>query len=334
MDVLKDFELRQVGSRLVLRQICPPDFEMRTIIAADKIVEQKEDFFVLGYNEKFFCLCRYDKQNRCLCSKIGCDDYVRLGKKILFLQNMMWQLWDEDFQLHFLGESVDQKKTVFVRKLFEGKTWNGLYLLSYFEGNRLCQVRCSDYQKTEGKSIPCLQADIAKFKIEGVWRFLNIFSRRKWCHCPGMKAPEYGVEQKVVLSENLMASWADYHHFVETFQSSKSGFGWIADFEEKFADALWEGKDPFFDVVLLPLFGSCGESFGVEVIARMRRIFEGETQGIYQVLAKDVFYKQDADEVEMGQFDGKDCLYVRYGNKVHKFVYKPKVIGAKLQLIE
>ena len=25
MDVLKDFELRQVGSRLVLRQICPPD---------------------------------------------------------------------------------------------------------------------------------------------------------------------------------------------------------------------------------------------------------------------------------------------------------------------
>lgn len=110
MDVLKDFELRQVGSRLVLRQICPPDFEMRTIIAADKIVEQKEDFFVLGYNEKFFCLCRYDKQNRCLCSKIGCDDYVRLGKKILFLQNMMWQLWDEDFQLHFLGESVDQKK--------------------------------------------------------------------------------------------------------------------------------------------------------------------------------------------------------------------------------
>ena len=111
MDVLKDFELRQVGSRLVLRQICPPDFEMRTVIAADKIVEQKEDFFVLGYNEKFFCLCRYDKQNRCLCSKIGCDDYVRLGKKILFLQNMMWQLWDEDFQLHFLGESVDQKKT-------------------------------------------------------------------------------------------------------------------------------------------------------------------------------------------------------------------------------
>ena len=66
----------------------------------------------------------------------------------------------------------------------------------------------------------------------------------------------------------------------------------------------------------------------------MRRIFEGETQGIYQVLAKDVFYKQDADEVEMGQFYGKDCLYVRYGNKVHKFVYKPKVIGAKLQLIE
>ena len=108
----------------------------------------------------------------------------------------------------------------------------------------------------------------------------------------------------------------------------------IADFEEKFADALWEGKDPFFDVVLLPLFGSCGESFGVEVIARTRRIFEGETQGIYQVLAKDVFYKQDADEVEMGQFDGKDCLYVRYGNKVHKVVCQPTVIGAKLQLIE
>ena len=56
MDVLKDFELRQVGSRLVLRQICPPDFEMRTIIVADKIVEQKEDFFVLGNNEKFLCL--------------------------------------------------------------------------------------------------------------------------------------------------------------------------------------------------------------------------------------------------------------------------------------
>ena len=121
---------------------------------------------------------------------------------------------------------------------------------------------------------------------------------------------------------------------MKTFQSSKSGFGWIADFEEKFADALWNGKDPFFDVVLLPLFGSCGENFGVKVIARTRRIFEGETQGIYQVLAKDVFYKQDADEVEIGQFDGKDCLYVRYGDKVHKFVYQPKVIGAKLQLIE
>ena len=226
MDVLKDFELRQVGSRLVLRQICPPDFEMRTIIATDKIVEQKEDFFVLGYNEKFFCLCRYDKQNRCLCSKIGCDAYVRLGKKILFLQNMMWQLWDEDFQLHFLGEAVDQKKTVFVRKLLEGKTWNGLYLLSYFEESRLCQIRCSDYQKTEGKSVSCLQADIAKFKIEGVWRFLNIFSRRKWCHCPGMKAPEYGVEQKVVLSEKPMAFWADYHHFCEDVSKQQVRF-WL-----------------------------------------------------------------------------------------------------------
>lgn len=218
---------------------------------------------------------------------------------------MMWQLWDEDFQLHFLGESVDQKKTVFVRKLFEGKTWNGLYLLSYFEGNRLCQVRCSDYQKTEGKSIPCLQADIAKLKIEGVWRFLNIFSRGKWCHCPGMKVPEYGVEQKVVLSEKPMAFWADYHHFVKTFQSSKSGFGWIADFEEKFADALWNGKDPFFDVVLLPLFGSCGESFGVEVIARMRRILKEKHRAFIRCWLRTCFISRMPMRLKWGSFTEK-----------------------------
>lgn len=34
MDVLKDFELRQVGSRLVLRQICPRFLRVETIIAA------------------------------------------------------------------------------------------------------------------------------------------------------------------------------------------------------------------------------------------------------------------------------------------------------------
>jgi len=33
-------------------------------------------------------------------------------------------------------------------------------------------------------------------------------------------------------------------------------------------------------------------------------------------------------------FMSKELLYVRHVGKVHKFVYQPKIIGAKLQLLE
>lgn len=166
MDVLKDFELRQVGSRLVLRQICPPDFEMRTVIAADKIVEQKEDFFVLGYNEKFFCLCRYDKQNRCLCSKIGCDDYVRLGKKILFLQNMMWQLWDEDFQLHFLGEAVDQKKRYLSVNFSKAKHGTGFICSAILRETGCVKSGAAIIRRLKGKAFPVCKLILPNLKLK------------------------------------------------------------------------------------------------------------------------------------------------------------------------
>ena len=183
------------------------------------------------------------------------------------------------------------------------------------------------------KEAGCLIADVCRVLTEDGWLYVSIVTKREEDFVDGLFRG-YQQKGKVIVSEKPYAPIADYYHFVKKFVSNKPGFGWVADFDEKFAAALWEGKEPFCDVTLLPSFNNCGESFGVKVLARTRQIFEGETQNLYLVLAKDVYYKQDADEVEMGMFYGKPCLYVRHVGKVHKFVYQPKIIGAKLQLLE
>lgn len=326
MEIMNDYELRRCGSQVVFRRFAEPSGQFETVFVADEVV--KIDIPGLTVLKKGFGTYALLREKGVSCYKKECVEY-RLEKGRVLYRIDKWYWWRDDFQAVPLGTALDKEGFLFLDKKASGTS------LNFFSDNELTQlgVKTVDPKHQGMKEAGCLIADVCRVLTEDGWRYVSIVTKGEEYYVGGLFRG-YQQKGKVIVSEKPYAPIADYYHFVKKFVSSKPGFGWVADFDEKFAAALWEGKEPFCYVTLLPSFNNCGESFGVKVLARTRQIFEGETQNLYLVLAKDVYYKQDADEVEMGMFNGKPCLYVRHAGKVHKFVYQPKIIGAKLQLLE
>ena len=321
---MKDYELRRCGSQIVFRRFMKPFGQFETEFVANEVV--KTDIPGLTVLKRGFSTYALLRENEQTCVKYECVDYILRNGLILFRVNK-WYWWRDDFERILLGMAIDNQGLLFLKTTDFGDVF------SYFSEGKPAQLCVKILEPLQAKEAGCLTADICRILTDEGWRYVSVISKYEQELAGGFFG-EYQKKYKVILSEKPYASIADYYHFVKTFQSSKSGFGRVADFEEKFAAALWEGKEPFFDVTLWPSFTDCGENFGVKVIAWTRKMFEGETKGVYLVLAKDVSYKQIADEVEIGQFKDNACLFIRYEGKEDKIVYQPKFIGAKLKLIK
>ena len=334
-EIKKDYELRKVGNKIVLRQMCAPEYEMKTILAADEILDISDKVFALKYNEKFFCLCREDKKGHFLHMVTVVEKYEILGEQILYSQNGTWHLWQDDFQVKILGTALDLGCFLFVLKMFEGKLWNGKYIFSYFQNGKLCQKECSDYQKLESQSAQGLEADIIKIRLKDGWRFVSCMRRRKMSEHLGMKIPECTIETKITFTESPCAKLVEYANFVADFLKKKKGFGNVLVEDSVLVNALWEGKIPDAKKILIPCFGSSlMQNLDLNVYADVWRMFQGYKREVYQVSCPSLGYEQKADDVFMDKYNGQSCLFVCRGKKTDKLVCVKDGLRYRLELLK
>ena len=335
MKTEKDYELRKVGNKIVLRQMCAPAYEMKTILVADEILDVSDNVFALKYNEKFFCLCREDKKAHLLHTVSIVEKYEILGEQIVYSQNGTWHLWQEDFQVKILGKAEDLNNFLFVLKVFEGKLWSGKYLFSYFQNGKLCQKECSDYQKLTSQSAQGLEADIMKIRLKDGWRFVSCMRRRKMSEHLGMKIPESTFETKIIFTESPCSKLVEYANFVEDFLKKKKGFGNVLAEDSVLVNALWEGKISNEKKKLIPCFESClMQNLDLNIYADVWRIFQGYQKEVYLVSCPSLSYEQKADDVFMDKYNGQRCLFVCRGKKTDKFVCVKDGLRYRVQLLK
>ena len=334
-EIKKDYELRKVGNKIVLRQMSAPDYEMKTVLAAEEILDISDKVFALKYNEKFFCLCREDKEGHLLHTMSVVEKYEILGEQILYSQNGTWHLWQEDFAVKILGKAEDLNNFLFVLKVFEGKLWSGKYLFSYFQNEKLCQKECSDYEKLVSQSAQGLEADIMKIRLKSGWRFVSCMRRRKMSEHLGMKLPESTFETKIIFTESPCAKLVEYANFVEDFLKKKVGFGNVLSEDSVLVKALWDGKTPDAKKILVPCFGDClMQNLDLNIYADVWRMFQGYKREVYQVSCPTLGYEQNADDVFMDKYNGQSCLFVCRGKQTDKFVCVKEGMRYRVQLLK
>ena len=334
-EIKKDYELRKVGNKIVLRQMSAPDYEMKTVLAAEEILDISDKVFALKYNEKFFCLCREDKEGHLLHTMSVVEKYEILGEQILYSQNGTWHLWQEDFAVKILGKAEDLNNFLFVLKVFEGKLWSGKYLFSYFQNEKFCQKECSDYEKLVSQSAQGLEADIMKIRLKSGWRFVSCMRRRKMSEHLGMKLPESTFETKIIFTESPCAKLVEYANFVEDFLKKKVGFGNVLSEDSVLVKALWDGKTPDAKKILVPCFGDClMQNLDLNIYADVWRMFQGYKREVYQVSCPTLGYEQNADDVFIDKYNGQSCLFVCRGKKTDKFVCVKDGLKYRVQLLK
>ena len=313
-EIKKDYELRNVGNKIVLRQMCAPTYEMKTILVADEILDVKGGLFVLKYNERFFCLCREDEKNHCLYVRTAVDDYQLWGEGFLYAQNGTWHLWQDDFQVKILGKIVGNL-------FFALKQPNKTYLLNYFQGAKLFQKECLNYQKSESKNFGGLEADILKIQLEDGWRYVSRLQKTKRRDNLNSRLFEIVTETKIIFTKRSCGPVVDYAFFVCNFIAGKEGFGRVFSEDSNFVNSLWEGKGLCKEDTFFPSFNCCpGEDVGLYIRADLWQMFQGQKRSTYQVSCPSLNYEKKADDVFMGTYEDKDCLFVCRGKKTDKFV--------------
>ncbi len=334
-EIKKDYELRKVGNKIVLRQMSIPDYEMKTTLVADEILDVSDNVFALKYNEKFFCLCREDKKGHLLHTVSIVEKYEILGEQIVYSQNGTWHLWQEDFHVKILGKAEDLNNFLFVLKVFEGKLWSGKYIFSYFQNGKLCQKECSDYEKLASQSAQGLEADIMKIRLKDGWRFVSCMRRCKMSEHLGMKIPESTFETKIIFTESPCLKLVEYANFVEDFLKKKEKFGNALSEDSVLVNALWDGKTPDAKRVLVPYFEGClVQNLDLNIHADVWRMFQGYKHEVYQVSCPTLGYEQKADDVFMDKYNGQSCLFVCRGKKSDKFVCVKEGMRYRLELLK
>lgn len=325
MEIKKDYELRRLGSKIILRQIDAETYEFRTTLVADSLIEEKQkNLFILRSGDYFALFREKDYQ---LQSIRGCSRYLFVdGMILLYLDQWYW--WTDEFKLVLLGKQIGKSSVVFLLKTEDGCS------LNYFSEGKLRQVGGSEYRILAGKELSFFKANLLQIKTSEGWRFVNIVCKSEPVCYPGIKFPEHRTSSKVILSKVPMDKVIDYYDFVQEFQKQKKDFGVIIGFGKNFADMLWEEQIPTNGLVLLPCFGNSLQDMGVTINADTWRLFNGETEGVYRVRSKILYYDRVADEVEMGELDGMPCLIIRFSGQEERIAYRKKGLKSEIELFK
>ena len=180
MEVLRSYELRQCGNQIALRQLTLPEGEMKTVLIADKLVEDHEHrtvngspFFALQKAEKLF-LC-WDVDNNLRIAP-ACKNYHVHNGDLLLEMPTEWQFWsaNDETPQKSLGYPVGSFMELFIRTVSQG------FELNYFERGKLMTKLCQECEVLNTEIKPNdfvyseLFTDVVKIKTEEGTFFVSI----------------------------------------------------------------------------------------------------------------------------------------------------------------
>lgn len=322
MEIVKDYELRRCGSKIVLRRFMAPAYEFTTLWVADELVDSPlKELTILKAGEYYALLREKDGQ---LFYVSGCRSYAVCDGRILICTDM-WYWWNDQFEQVLLGHMLGEEHVLFWHKGTEA------FYLNCFSKGKLEQFNGKSFEILAGKKADFLWADAAKIETSSGQRYVSVVARSEFDSSPGKKASRYRKVFNVVLTEKPMTSKADYYLFVGDFLRRMSNFATVIGFAEKFRNTIENGKD-FKDMpVLLPRWKSVAiDDFRVVILADTYRMYEGCNEGIYLVRCAELNYECKADEVDMGEYGGKRCLFVRHKGIEDKIYAVPHGFRSKL----
>lgn len=322
MQIVKDYELRRCGSKIVLRRFMAPAYEFTTVWVADELVASPlRDLVILKRGEYYALLREKDGQ---LFYVLGCRSYAVCDGRILICTDM-WYWWNDQFEQILLGHMLGEEHVLFWHKRAE------TFYLNCFSKGKLEQFSGKSFEILAGKKADFLWADAAKIETTGGQRYVSVVVRSEFDSSPGKKADRYRKIFKVILNEKPLTPKAEYYLFVGDFLQRMNNFASVIGFFEKFRSTIENGKDFNDMLVLLPCWKSVAiDDFRVVVLVDIYQMFEGGKEGLYLVRCAELNYERKADEIAMGEYDGKRCLFIRHKGVEDKIYADPCGFRSKL----
>ncbi len=339
MEVLKSYELRQCGNQIALRQLILPEGQMKTILIADKLVEDPNKhravngfpFFVLQKAENLF-LC-WDVDNNLRIAP-ACKDY-RVHNNVLLLEMPTeWQLWSatDEMPQKSLGYPIGSFMELFIRIVPQG------FELNYFEQGKLITKQCQECEvlNTEVKPNSFVYSelfpDILKVQTEEGTFFVSI-EKETGPEMHYMGGSSHSVSYRFVFDESPLTEFIRFQEaekqIRELLQQKGLSVACSGFPHWKHAD-IKAGAHKSTKVQAMVYMKHTSQTDAI-IDADIENFMRDKKQ-VYSVQCFELKYYQVADDVRFEKSETENALFIQYGNKTDKiscegvFPFKPQTL--------
>lgn len=319
MNVKKSYEFLAVGGKIVVRRMEAPDYEFKTILTADALVEEKRvagadaQVFVLRAGNGWY-LC-FDADDYLSVSPF-CTEYLLDDDCVLYYADK-WYWHDMGKGSVALGQRVHDLSFLWLDKT------DSLVILNWFAGGALQQKMCKSCEVLPGYGIRELPVDLLKITTENGDFFVSVRERLLPNNSPcfmGRKdfCPVI-TKTEVLFRKESMAAKVEFYKFAKAFCEKllKAGLGRIVDlYDEALLQNFYEENE---NDCIVTYFAGLSSLFchDVTIDVNLSKIFRQE-KGAYVVRCEDVFYKKTADDIEFVHDEDERALLVEIGDELDK----------------
>ena len=318
----KCYQLCDAGDKIVLRQLTEPDYEMRTVLVADSLVDIRDafgherrmidnkPFFVLRTKESYF-LC-WERRN--LLQIVSAENYCLLDENVIIEHDNCWYWWSSEAsgtELQPLGEKLTSLDGLFALKQERG------YVLSYFEQGTLHIRHCLNYKVLQAHIITDdmwekeLFPDVLCLTEQKGESFLSIekVSESSRIHGHVVNREVYSFIFKEESAESLIKFAAYVRDFCERMSGSGVGvtrpakicsYAYLCDYLEKDLN--------------IPMHVNLqgGSHSNIMVYANVSKLYRGE-HNAYQIYCAELDYFNTADSVWLEDDMRQKRFFISFG---------------------
>jgi len=327
MEVKKCYEIRQCGSKYVLRCMRAPLYEMKPILVADEYKKIAEGILVFKY-ENLYTVCI--ENANVLHVFAECIDYDWDGKQLLVLRNK-WYLLTKDGKPYVLGETVDTYKTIFI---------NGEdNILNYRNKDSWEQKSYKKLEHLSGYGVEELLIDILKIETEEGTFFVSIKNRFYDGYNHFKKKYDVKVDYNVEFNTNSQAKEVEFYKFCVAFKQKmlEAGFSVTANYhlsEEQ--QYLYDKSTESF---ILHVSASLNSYFSTDIVinVNLTALYSGIDKGVYEIICDKLHYRRVCDGVSLVQIPetSQKVLLIESVNECEKICCEQDKYGRiKLEIIK
>ena len=297
-----------------------PDYEFKTVLTADELVEEKcvavlnAKVFVLRVgNGWYLCL---DTDNS-LSAGLFCSEYFLDYDRILYYTDK-WYWYDVKKGPVALGQRVHNLSFLWLDKT------GTLDVLSWYADGALQQKMCKSCEVLSGYGIRELPLDLLKITTEDGEFFVSVRIRT----LPNYSTPRFmgrkdvcttRTETEVLFRRESFAGRVEFYKFAETSCEKllKEGLGRVVDwYDNALQQNVYEENEEDY-IVMYTAGVRHPTASDVVIYVNFSKLFRQE-KGAYDVRCPELSYQRTADEIEFVHDEDERALLVEFGENVDK----------------